>query len=1577
MLGKYYEKTDSADPKSCLNCYYQAFETLRTQNGALYPLKVNYSEPQTGAVESLELFYRIHATILKFIDRSGDHVLDPEIAAFYLEMVRKLSVSRFIFSENDPLDASGAAGNVTTVEEENEQDVEIICTVQEVMNKILMMTQMASEQDLDEEDTSSESEVSSSEESESESDSTSESESEESSDETSSSEEEKEEKNGKTQRNEKESGNNKDKMKVGNIGKKIGKDVNEKIRIGEDHKTEAQGTNDETKVERAEENDKTQNKTSIDTPEDCDNTKAENGKKRKQASSSGEEDNNGEKKMKTEDKNETESRKRKNESVEKEEHDSKRVKAEDQEQKWDVKLEQGEEGIADNRNEDTVRQNTEKSNEKVNSESHLKKIEARYINQVILNDGSHLNTSVQEDIQKNSEAVKCETVEVKLEENKNNQGIVEDNDKLSKGNIADTCTKSNELSEKSSTNDIRQQSTTRIEIVDENASQSNKTKNVTKENENVMTPKEIENPTKVEPNTQESKRPLSLPSKKMKILDSINLLDSINSSCDNIFENLNKIVSTCDSAVQESESRMDDANSEGYNETNAVESDNASVNTRIESTRTESKLGEVDSKDLKIKGIGPELNKLDNVSKVGNIKTDVISSETPVRSDECHKNSIDMDVEIIEDASPTAESVENEVIAKPDDKVTEIVIEDSMEDIEILDPESGMFITTKQRKPKENEEGVGDSEKKNDGDSQNSGELKRNDKSSVDTQSNPSIGGVEGQENTARVQDDTKMDMDQNKTYPGIESEKAATEMKELNPTKPVQDSSKSIQSSKVGADKSRAKNKKIEMEESSSEEEDSESSESESSGSSEEEKIQSSKKKIPPKRKPATKHTKKQVPRNEQTTKKKRELRKWKRNKKEIVSYCASALEECHRRFPEHFKSLYRLAYHYYHSTSDRDVDKARSILLDGLFRQRKQKNFFNGLWRPPILDLDRPGSFAYHMSRSIHLVIDLLSETKDGRTLMDIAVALKDEPEAEKKYLRDNEREQFCQDALTVCEKLLKDNLEDIRRNAIHTKSGMKKIFFDAKYIHSTYSHSKAWGSKDSVFSKLYGEIRMLLQKTMAGLNESSLVEESQPKKSKVSGSSGDKGVATEKTFERTEKEMPTKKETSAYSVSPLPQISNPVPQPVPLPRVQPPVSLAGDMFGSHFLASSFPRPSVPQPRILHPRLPLRSSTPPQEMSLQQKLAAKQNPTGKLKNIGPTQTQPLKNIGPTQIQPLPGKNTGLAQAQHSQQSGYASTAATSSDSMSGKVYKPGKLTSEPGIIQSSQLQKPTNSSSVPPPKIVTINPTKYLNKTKQKLQQEGAKSLAKPDGGKLASIPNVIIKPLQKPAHLIEHNKVPSQSDLPTAFKLPKSVSLTKVNANPPPARPESSKAKPASITKVMEPKRSESPKLKNTPVTKVVTESKTSASPQIIDLTTTNLPKAISISKVQAEGSKPSAQGQADKRKKSITLTEPGKIQPKSVKIKKLQKDGANSLPRKSGNGAALKSNHENSAPKLSAPGTSNTSPAGGLQNKLKTSLGTKSKTKEMPSGTSTTALKNFRKPNTKESKDKEDIIMIELD
>lgn len=63
------------------------------------------------------------------------------------------------------------------------------------------------------------------------------------------------------------------------------------------------------------------------------------------------------------------------------------------------------------------------------------------------------------------------------------------------------------------------------------------------------------------------------------------------------------------------------------------------------------------------------------------------------------------------------------------------------------------------------------------------------------------------------------------------------------------------------------------------------------------------------------------------------------------LTDRCIAALEECVRRFPEHYKSYYRLANHYFRSKKYKNIEKARKYLLEdgGLFADRKASNFFS----------------------------------------------------------------------------------------------------------------------------------------------------------------------------------------------------------------------------------------------------------------------------------------------------------------------------------------------------------------------------------------------------------------------------------------------------------------------------------------------------------------------------------------------------------------------------------------------------------------------------------------------------------
>nr|CAD7455843.1 unnamed protein product [Timema tahoe] len=154
-----------------------------------------------------------------------------------------------------------------------------------------------------------------------------------------------------------------------------------------------------------------------------------------------------------------------------------------------------------------------------------------------------------------------------------------------------------------------------------------------------------------------------------------------------------------------------------------------------------------------------------------------------------------------------------------------------------------------------------------------------------------------------------------------------------------------------------------------------------------------------------------------------------------ELVQRCVWMLEECLSRFPQHYKCFYRLAHYYLNSKFHRDMTKCRQLLLGthpigrphcdsvyGLFAHRKNSNFFNDVWRNPVTEIDRPGSFVSHMSRSMTLLMELLKQQKDSKLLLELAIQLNKIPDPYKKYLRDVEREQFSRQALTLCHQCLR---------------------------------------------------------------------------------------------------------------------------------------------------------------------------------------------------------------------------------------------------------------------------------------------------------------------------------------------------------------------------------------------------------------------------------------------------------------------------------------------------------------------------------------------------------------------------
>ncbi|GAA6220827.1 calcineurin-binding protein cabin-1 isoform X1 [Lates japonicus] len=85
-------------------------------------------------------------------------------------------------------------------------------------------------------------------------------------------------------------------------------------------------------------------------------------------------------------------------------------------------------------------------------------------------------------------------------------------------------------------------------------------------------------------------------------------------------------------------------------------------------------------------------------------------------------------------------------------------------------------------------------------------------------------------------------------------------------------------------------------------------------------------------------------------------------------------------------------------------------------------------GIWRIPVDEIDRPGSFASHMNRSIVLLLEVLSQLKDHDTLLKVSFMLQRTPDQGKKYLRDVDRQVLAKRAFFLTVKVLEDNLNSL---------------------------------------------------------------------------------------------------------------------------------------------------------------------------------------------------------------------------------------------------------------------------------------------------------------------------------------------------------------------------------------------------------------------------------------------------------------------------------------------------------------------------------------------------------------------
>jgi len=201
------------------------------------------------------------------------------------------------------------------------------------------------------------------------------------------------------------------------------------------------------------------------------------------------------------------------------------------------------------------------------------------------------------------------------------------------------------------------------------------------------------------------------------------------------------------------------------------------------------------------------------------------------------------------------------------------------------------------------------------------------------------------------------------------------------------------------------------------------------------------------------------------------------------LISLALMGLEDVAFHFFHHFKALYRLAHYYFFSTKHKNLGRVqklllaaateRNVLCPGLFFGRKPNQIFNDIWRIPISEIDRPGSFASHCSKILTLLLDVLRSLPDLNTLTDIALQLRKPPTEENKFVHENDRLEVG----TMANTYLINTIKQIVTKAV-TETETRRISSLLDIYRVYQKLVKQWPGKDkevlSFVKELYGKIK-----------------------------------------------------------------------------------------------------------------------------------------------------------------------------------------------------------------------------------------------------------------------------------------------------------------------------------------------------------------------------------------------------------------------------------------------------------------------------------------------------------------------
>lgn len=95
MLGKISEKRK--EPPSIVLDHYVRSAVFLYESNATYPFRISFTNPQNLSLEALEIFYRITASIIKYVEQ---HAIIPRgIGKYFMKILKESASSPFALSQ--------------------------------------------------------------------------------------------------------------------------------------------------------------------------------------------------------------------------------------------------------------------------------------------------------------------------------------------------------------------------------------------------------------------------------------------------------------------------------------------------------------------------------------------------------------------------------------------------------------------------------------------------------------------------------------------------------------------------------------------------------------------------------------------------------------------------------------------------------------------------------------------------------------------------------------------------------------------------------------------------------------------------------------------------------------------------------------------------------------------------------------------------------------------------------------------------------------------------------------------------------------------------------------------------------------------------------------------------------------------------------------------------------------------------------------------------------------------------------------------------------------------------------------